>query len=331
MITAYASQPHYWRHLAPVVDELRARGEAVTTWAERAHQPWGDRPPRTTRTDDLILVAGWVDGRRWPRNPLVYLEHGAGQRYADGNGAGYAGAQGLSHVVTFLTPGEHVAQAWREAYPAATVETVGCPALDYRHGVKGAAMATAHDRGPFGRAPVVVVTSHWRCGVCPETAPALHLYEKALREVLEADKFDKRISVIGHCHPRAQREAQRFFDRLGVELDVDPDSVLGRADLLVADNTSLMYEAAAFDIPVLALNAPTYRRDVEHGLRFWSHVPGLTCNSPTEFRAELERALTDPPEAQVLRRRAAEHVYAHRGTAAARAADAVEKALWACR
>lgn len=328
MIHAYASQANYWRHLAPIVDVLRERDITVETWANRGCQPWGD-DVRSRRPEGLMLVASWNDAQRWLDRPLVYVEHGAGQTYRDGNPRGYAGADSLSHVRLFLAPGAHVADRWHASYPQAAVDIVGCPALDQHLSAKNQHQHDDdEDQNDGGTAdehrPIVAITAHWRCGVVPETMPALPRFESALRELREAEPST--FQLLGHAHPRAARRAQQMWDRLGVPVEVDPDVVLARADLLVADNTSLLYEAAAIDVPVVVLNSPTYRRDVEHGLRFWSHVPGLQVDEPGQLVGTLDRALADPLEVRMLRRRAACHVYAYRdGRSAERAADAIER------
>lgn len=353
IVDVYASQANYWRHLAPVVAELRRRGHEVRGWAHRHNRPWG---PRATRWDgDVLLVASWLDGTQEgarAHGGVVYLEHGAGQAYK-GVAHGYAGAERLEHVRLFLAPSEHVAARWAAAYPQAEARAVGCPALD-RHLVAARAVTeqphdAAHDHDDEGDteqrdvdrggehepsvdasgSPLVAVAQHWKCAIAPETMPAVPRFAAQIAAIPESG-----IRLLAHCHPRAARHAEALWTRAGVAWEPDVDAVLNalrvaRNALLVADNTSVMYEAAALGVPVLALNAPTYRRDVEHGLRFWSHVPGLQCDEPTEFRAALERAIADPPEAQELRARAAAYAYcAADGRAASRAADAIEEQAW---
>jgi hypothetical protein len=295
---------------------------------------------RAPTESQLMIVASHTDARRWPWLRCAYVEHGAGQTYI-GQRDGYAGAVGLGNVDLFLAPNEVVAERWRESY-SAKVAVVGCPALDQHldavapSAQDGRGDVPVHDRRPadglrLRGSPVVAVTSHWFCGVVPETMPVLPLYESALRALCGSGI----VQVCGHAHPRAVQRTEALWGRLGVPYEPDPDVVLRSADLLVADNTSLMYEAAAIGLPVLALNAPWnpkrrsgYRRDVEHGLRFWSHVPGLQCDGPDGLASRILDALDDPPAAKQLRAYAATRAYAHRdGRSAQRAADAIEEMI----
>lgn len=350
LIAAYASRSGYWRHLAPIVAELRRRGHEVRTWAERSAQPWGERAGTEPLPGDVTIVASWVDARRCEQ-PIVYVEHGAGQTYLGGE-RGWAGAPGLEHARLFLAPSARVADVWRRSYPQAVVETVGSAVLDQHvhSSFTSADMAEEvdeaggdhddardADEGDVERGgeheqsvrPLVAVTAHWRCSTVPETWPAIGEYLKPISEISKSYEYQ----MIGHGHPRDTIGARARARKWGIRFEPDPDVVLAelrsaQCAVLVADNTSLMYEAAALGIPVLALNSRHYRRDVEHGLRFWSHVPGLQVEQCAEFRAAVERALEDPPEAQALRARAAAAAYDHRdGTSAARAADAIEEQI----
>lgn len=320
VIDFYASQPNYWRHLAPIVEEARRRGHDARTWASRGSHPWGAMVRHSALCGDVLVVASYVDARkRGPGRRVVYVEHGAGQTYRDGRPECYAGAAGLGNVVLFLAPAERVAQIWRQSYPQTPVETVGCPALDQH----------LHPLRPYyartQAKPVVYVSSHWDCGVVPETRPAIFEFERGIQALARLQDL---VELRGHAHPRLSQPMLGLLERNGIGFEVDPDVVLRTADLLIHDNSSLMFEAAACDVPVLALNAAGYRRHVEHGLRFWSHVPGIQCSTVGTFLPSVIAALDDPPEAKALRARAASHAYDLRdGTSAARAVDAIEKVM----
>lgn len=262
-----------------------------------------------------MIVASGNDARLVRGQPTVYLEHGAGQTYGAGE-FGYAGARGLDQVRLFLCPNEHVAAKWRSAYPQAAVHSVGCPALD-RVSV-GMALHARQQR-------TVAITFHWECGVAPEARSAFMHYRNELGTIVEQLNRSG-FTVIGHGHPRIWRRLEQFWSGLGVEPVKDWDDVIDRAGILVADNTSAMYEWAAIGRPVVVLNAPWYRRDVEHGLRFWSHVPGRMVDEPGDVVDAVVTAQHDL-SSRLLRVAAARYAYAPGRPAAARAADAIQEAL----
>lgn len=179
------------------------------------------------------------------------------------------------------------------------------------------------------RPPVVAVTFHWDCQLIPETRSAFPHYRAALHDLVNAVRAAGG-EVWGHGHPRAWGRLQRTWRTLGVPLVPDMADVLDGAGVLVADNTSAAYEFASLDRPVITLNAPWYRRNVEHGLRFWSHVPGDQVNDPAELAPVVLRALAGPehPHVTALRRRAVAHVYDRcDGHAADRAVAAILEVL----
>lgn len=245
MIDAFCSIPHYWRHVAPLADAL---GEDFGTLTTRA----GKLP----RSDEPIIVAGAGDLDRVGRRPVILVEHGAGQRYVGLDHRSWSGGAGRDKVGLFLCPRQEVAEANLARYPDAEAAVVGCPALDRHHRPRG------------GR--TVAVTFHPTYAAArhvPELRSALDHYLPSMAEVvarLRAEGLD----VLGHWHPR-HRAVRNVWRRLGVEHEADWDAVLGRAAVVVADNTSALPEASAVGLGTVWLNAPWYRRDVTHGGRFW--------------------------------------------------------------
>jgi hypothetical protein len=307
-VDAYASHAHYAEHIRPVWDALPAERRGTffaprgTTWGERV----GQAKPRA------LIIAGAVDAYRWPRVPLVMVEHGAGQTYHGdprlADSPSYSGGKDLDQVGLFLCPNRVVGENWLARYPSARVAVVGCPKLD-------AVRAIA--RTGRGR---VAMTFHWSCPTIPETMPALPHYLPVLRPLAQALGAAGG-SLVGHAHPRGVRRAAGTWAAVGVPFEPDGLTVLRQADVLVADNTSLMYEAAALGIPVVALNAPWYRRDVEHGLRFWSHVPGRQVDEPDDLIDAVLEAVEDPTAHCALRSAAVTRAYEyHDDRAAGRAA-----------
>lgn len=326
VIDRYASLQHYADHTDPVWLALPedARG---ASWAPsrsiRGAECWNPAAA-AQRGAQALLVASWPDavsaaGRG---RALVYLEHGAGQSYdgdpAMAGAAGWSGARarGLEGVRLFLCPNETVAQRWRDLHQVPAV-AIGCPKLDPWH-------AGAR---PRPERPAVAITFHWDCPLGPETRSAWSWWDRALPELVQWCRR-RGVDVLGHGHPRLWSRIARRWASLGVEPVPELADVFDRATVLVADNTSAMYEFASLDRPVVALNVPWYRRDVEHGLRFWSHVPGEQVNHRGLLVPAVEAALDDPGATSGLRAAATGAAYAAcDGQAAARAAAAIMETM----
>jgi hypothetical protein len=253
--------------------------------------------PRVERfaRDDVFLVAAAGSIAACKDRRVIYVEHGAGQSYVGGrHAASYPGGDHPANVIGYVCPSEQVALSWR-GRPAVAV---GCPALD--------PLATA------GRGEAVVFTFHWDAPlVCPEARSARSHYLDHLHEMVTwaRETGRSRGDVIGTWHPR-DRMAAGIWRSLRVPAEPDPDRVLRQAALVIADNTSLTYEAAALGIPTIALNAPWYRRDVDHGLRFWSHVPGLQVDDAYELIARPALEWITDERTPLLGKRAARRAYA---------------------
>lgn len=284
-IDAYVSQPHYWRHMAPIWYKLPGdlRGMLYDETIPMNHR----------NLAPFVMCAGYNDamfvgdlGRK-----VIYVEHGAGQSYTGIDLGNYSGGDGFGpSAVLFICPSETVAGRWRSRYPTVPAVAVGCPKMDrYIH-------PAPYQRQPIE--PVVAITFHWNALVCPESRSAFDHYRNDLHTLVKLCE-DHCVQVMAHSHPHWDDPQfggdrgfmMRFWNGLGAIYTPFEDDVLSLGTLLIADNTSLMYEFASLKRPVIALNAPWYRRDVEHGLRFWSHVPGIQADTPVEMLDTVESYL----------------------------------------
>lgn len=291
MFDFYASEPHYWDHLAPIYAEL-GRSEPV----RRVFAPH-----EATAT---TVVASWVDAKA-VRTPVIYVEHGAGQQY--GNQEGYSGSHGLRGKARgFICPSEVVADRWRASYRVPAV-AVGCPKLDRW-------LESTPEPMTVG------VTFHWRCAVAREAGTAWDHFVGGLEDMIW-HLTDLGYTVLGHAHPRMP-EARHWFTERG--LYVDHDELMARAGALVADNTSLLPEFMALDRPVAFLHSPKWRRSVDHGGRFWDWcVAGIEYEDPKSFL--IEDPIAAAADFVEDRRKVADSIYAHRdGSSSRRAADFIK-------
>lgn len=247
---------------------------------------WGTgRPPRGYVGP--VVVAAAVDALHFGRDcRVVYVEHGAGQSYhGDQRGAAspsYSGGPGLDHVELFVCPNQRVADRWAAIYPAARTAVVGCPRLDQHHPTPAA-------RVPGD--PRVLICFHWDCKLIPETRSAWKHWRQAVLDL--ARLGDPDIALAAHVHPRAP-EVAATFATCGIPVIANVDDALRWADLVVADNTSVLYEACAIGKATLVLNAPWYRRGVDHGMRFWSAVPGPMLDDPAALASAIAGELDYP-------------------------------------
>jgi hypothetical protein len=266
-----ASMPHYERHTNAVWRHLPEdlKGGVVT------------RKLRAAPKDDFVMVGSRADIELAGKNRVIYVEHGAGQAYngypESARHPHYHGGKHPENVVGYISPRQEVAESWSAPGFAA-----GCPALD------------SFEREPQ---PVAALTFHWDAHmVCSEARTARPHYIENFENIARW-AFDAGFELVGHRHPR-DRRAERIFRDLHIRFEPSSEQVLRNAAVLIADNTSLMYEAALLDIPVIALNAPWYRKNIDHGLRFWSHVPGMQVDSAEELLAvSLSDYVSDDPSA----------------------------------
>ena len=114
---------------------------------------------------------------------------------------------------------------------------------------------------------MVAVSFHWNYHGIPEMRSAFDWYSKAVVELA------KEVTVIGHGHPK-RKDLPDWYRAHGIEYVPNFFEVLRRADVYACDNSTTLFEFASTGRPVVVLNAPWYRQEANHGLRFWDAALG---------------------------------------------------------
>lgn len=308
-----ASRHHYAVHLAPIHAEAVRRGHTVDFHAG----------PATLPQRSVVIGSATGDMRSVPRRHFrVLAQHGVGQSYSTRHSS-YPGGRGLGVFDLMLMPNQQAADTHLRYYPRAKVEVIGSPRVDFEAAADHLKLTWLTDPRP-----VVAVTWHWNCVVAgPYSGSAFPSIGDEVLAYLCSMRMGGLVNLIGHAHPRAWRDVAPAYERAMIPV-VDFDAVLGSADLLIADNTSVMYEFPAITgKPVLVLDSPNWDESVHHGLRFWSHANvGLRTRTPRDVPELVLRALDDHPSTRARREAIVEDLFPHRGEAAARAVDAIEGA-----
>jgi hypothetical protein len=323
----FARRAHYIDHMTPVYQALPAvhRG-AFTTPSDLydyARRELGDVGQieiyngETPQGNDPILVASYGDISRAARNPnrkIVHMEHGIG--HAFGTAPYPNGPRGKRDLVNlFLAPNEYTARLIRSVR-STRCEVVGTPKMD--HVALGVDLSIMISK-PASDPPTIAIAFHWgdTHSQPPEAGSAFQHY----REILPA--LAQRYKVIGHGHPLAADVYQKEFERVGIEWVADFRDVLRRTDLYVNDLSSTLYEFLLTGRPVIVLNAPWFRREVQWGLRFWDYSDvGLNVENPFDLFDTIDKTLQNYRTiCQQARVRAITHLYPYAGYAAAHAAD----------
>lgn len=247
-----ASQPHYLDHLAPIWHALD-RSERGNVYVPPKLRDYANSLGIFSWHDgaDTLLAAAWSDIKGNHQNRRrVLMEHGIGQSYREGHSA-YAGGHNRRGVDLFLCPNERVAELNR---PDGDCVVIGSPYFDQLAKI---------ERQP--EPDLVVVSHHWNCMVAPETWSTRRHWRPAINSLQD-------VRVAHHAHPRDAAAVRRSCAVNDVPFMERFEDVVANASVYVCDNSSTLFYAAALGIPVVLLNAPWYRRDVHHGLRFWEHA-----------------------------------------------------------
>lgn len=314
-VDAYASEGHYLRHILPIWRQM-PRDIKGTLWLEPRLSDLAstvDAKVGIPRDNpNPVLVASYSDTRDAHSDTMILASHGAGQSYmAEGNiHPGYPGGGQSDQIRLFLCPNQSVADRWLVQYPQAKAAVIGYPALD-----------AFHSRPPLERfkEPVVAFAFNQDIDLCPESTSAFGHYESAFKKVAETYK------TVGTAHPRIFDQLKSFYTQSGVTPIWEPGVILQQASVLLVDNSSVGWEFIGLDKPVVWLNAPWYRRDIEHGLRFWRNAgSGVQISDPSDLVMGIEWALQDDQLVQEERRKAIREVITYvDGLASQRAVNAI--------
>jgi len=338
---ALSTMPHWIDHLAPIWKALDPEEQGVF-WTSPSHNayarslgikainfPAWDRPSRS----DISLVASEADRARMMPYQVVRFEHGIGGSFHGGpplpehpipgrpnlaiaaqrNNASYAGGDRQRNVIAFLNPNHYANDWWKRAYPFTTCEIIGSPRMDEFH---------LRSPKPRSNPPVVAISFHFDATIVPESRSAFPHFRDAVAELAAR----KDITLIGHSHPKYRTVLSPFYADHQVEYVPDFAEVVARADAYAVDSFSTLYEFASLDRPVVVMNAPFFRRDVHHGLRFWEYSDiGPVANEPEELSSSVDLALEDCPEMKERRRVASVELYPYRGAATARAVEVLRR------
>lgn len=266
-----ATEPHFVDHLLPVYNALPddVKGEFCLH-------------PKNLTPGMITAVASWGSytvAQRRTAGPIIFFEHGAGFTY-ENNHPSYAGGPGRDKTILFCNVNEYAQEKNSKAYPQIKNVIVGSPKLDSLLNIEKS----------IENKPKVAFSWHWDCKVTPETRTAFPHYRTQLKNIIR--KNNAIWEPLGHSHPRGWPTMRQYYRRNSWEIVENFDEILRRADIYVCDTSSTIYEfVAVTNRPVVVLNAPYYRKEVNHGLRFWENIPGLQVENPLKLSHAINEAL----------------------------------------
>lgn len=231
-----------------------------------------------------------------PKVPFILIEHGAGQTYITDAASWSRGVSEYdTRVKAFLGTNKYCVDAYQHHHPDIPCYVCGCSKLD----------DVRVDKANLDN-PLIVFSWHWDCSKPPETAGGFNYWKNALPSL--AQKYNIAI----HGHPRLQPQTEAFASRNNLRFIKNFSDVLAEADIYACDNSSTLFEFAAFK-PVIVLNNPWYRRDVEHGMRFWEFADmGVNCDDTKDLAQCIDTAKTDTYETR--RAEVTDAMYPYLGT-----------------
>jgi len=302
-INFFTRSSHYMDHMAPIWPYIpeRMKGQWVIAAKdiEAAHknqiperdlhivrgQRYRDGIPIEDNGLMLVSAAGdmTIAKKHCPGSThLAMMEHGVGLVFP--NNAAYAGNIGSRRFANlFLAPNSKIQALTARKFPQTPNIIIGTPKMqllrDFRKN-------SSRDRA---KEVTVAIGFHWDGNtICPEAGNCFDYYREWL------PMLNAKWKLIGHCHPREVNTIVPYYESMGIEYVADFEDVVRRADVYVNDCSPTMYEAAALGIPVVILNKPEFRREVDFGIRFWDYTDiGPHVNHPEELMIAIEAQLQE--------------------------------------
>lgn len=307
-IDFFAREKHHIEHALAIYEKLpeELKGNFIT-----------DRPRLGRSRNKVVAVFAYGDLRIASKfgKKVIFGDHGVGMFYNTIHPS-YAGSLAFrDSVILRLSPNEIHAKKERETL-SCPVEIVGVPKMDKWLGQR-------NFRKHKKRSPVIAISFHWDCKVCPETKSNYKYYYEVLKEMRQKFK------ILGHGHPRIMPLLETVYRPLGIKIVKDFGEVIKNADVYICDNSSTLFEFAFVKKPVILLNYPFYRKDIEHegNPRFWRLANmGIQVDKPDQLIPATYETLANPKLKE--QEKAVEEVFYYLdGQCAERAANAIVRFL----
>ncbi len=197
---------------------------------------------------------------RHPNNKCILIEHGAGQTYIGDRSNAYSdGTRGYDNVIGFICSTSDVLRRRRELFPETPSVLAGVPKLD-----------EYVNKQIFPTEKTACLTFHWDCPVAVESHCTFPDFKKFLPRAVQNWR-EQGWTIYGHYHPRITSLIDEYH-KLGIPVLHTEQEVFNTCSVLIADNTSLLFEFMGLGRQVVFLNGYLYRRSINHGLRFWEAV-----------------------------------------------------------
>lgn len=332
-----ASQPHYLDHIAPIWDalpeelhgtfyvplEMQEYAEKVLMRDHRCLYVYKEDNLGSSVERYPVLVAGYGDmiavHQNNPSRKIVYMEHGTGHTfhtspYPDGKGK-------RDWVDLFLPPNEYTARKIRSVRNT-RCEVIGTPKMDkvFRE-LNPLNMLKLSYPSP----PTIAIGFHWgnKGNTPPESGSAFDHYKDIIPELSE------RFNLLAYGHPLAEDSYKKFYLSHGIEYTSNLWNVFARADVCINDLSSAMYEFLVTGKPVIVLNTPWFRRDVQHGIRFWDYADiGIHVEEPSELDFAIKQTLDNYVAVRAGERTTTvQDLFPYLGQSAKRAVDVIKEYL----